>query len=158
MIQYFSFVFLEFLCLNGSDELHHTDQKQILIAILFPRTFSLPSFLYIDNLKPRSFVIFWFYVVLFNAMFCFDSHQAMHQHGCSGCTNPQIFGISPFAPADFEAFSTPNVNPLILRPRALFYRTDCTRRCKFLTHTLNLMLDIQTFMIRNSFEIKKWGS
>ena len=26
--------------------------------------------------------------------------------GCSGCTNPQIFGPSPFAPADFEAFST----------------------------------------------------
>jgi hypothetical protein len=28
------------------------------------------------------------------------------------------------------------VHPLILRPRALFYRTDCTRRSKFLTHTL----------------------
>ena len=133
MIQYFSFVFLEFLCLNGSDELHHTDQKQILIAILFPRTFSLPSFLYIDNLKPRSFVIFWFYVVLFNAMFCFDSHQAMHQHGCSGCTNPQIFGISPFAPADFEASST-------MCTRCFETQSSpgctCTRRSEILTHSL----------------------
>ena len=30
----------------------------------------------------------------------------MCQHGCSGCTNPQIFGTSPFAPADFEDSST----------------------------------------------------
>ena len=28
------------------------------------------------------------------------------------------------------------LHPLILRPRALFDRTDCTRRSKFLTHTL----------------------
>ena len=28
------------------------------------------------------------------------------------------------------------MHPLILSPRALFYRTDCTRRSKFLTHTL----------------------
>ena len=28
------------------------------------------------------------------------------------------------------------LHPLILRLRALFYRTDCTRRCKFLTHAL----------------------
>ena len=28
------------------------------------------------------------------------------------------------------------MHPLILRPRALFYRTDCTRRSKFLTHAL----------------------
>ena len=28
------------------------------------------------------------------------------------------------------------LHPLILRPRALFYRTDCTRRSKFLTHAL----------------------
>ena len=28
------------------------------------------------------------------------------------------------------------VHPLILRPTTLFYRTDCTRRSKFLTHTL----------------------
>ena len=26
----------------------------------------------------------------------------------------------------------------ILRPRALFYKTDCTRRSKFLTHALNM--------------------
>ena len=32
----------------------------------------------------------------------------------SGCTNPQIFETSPFAPADFEAFSTTYVHPLIL--------------------------------------------
>ena len=28
------------------------------------------------------------------------------------------------------------LHPLILRPRALFYSTDCTRRSKFLTHSL----------------------
>ena len=28
------------------------------------------------------------------------------------------------------------MHPLILRSRALFYRTDCTRRFKFLTHAL----------------------
>ena len=28
------------------------------------------------------------------------------------------------------------LHPLILRPRALFYRTDGTRRTKFLTHAL----------------------
>ena len=27
--------------------------------------------------------------------------------------------------------------PLILRPRAIFYRTDCPRRSKFLTHALD---------------------
>ena len=32
--------------------------------------------------------------------------QGMRQHGCSGGTHPEIFGTSPFAPADFEAFST----------------------------------------------------
>ena len=32
--------------------------------------------------------------------------QGMCQHGCSECTNPQIFWTSPFALADFEAFST----------------------------------------------------
>ena len=26
------------------------------------------------------------------------------RHGCSGCTNPQIFRTSPLVPADFEAF------------------------------------------------------
>ena len=49
---------------------------------------------------------------------------------------PQLFGTSAFAPTDFEAFSTTYVHPLILRPRALFYRTDCTRRFKLLTHAL----------------------
>ena len=34
------------------------------------------------------------------------SIQGMHFHGCSGCTNPQIFGTSPFAPDDFEAQSS----------------------------------------------------
>ena len=33
----------------------------------------------------------------------------------------------------------------ILRPRALFYKTDCTRRSKFLTHALNMChLGIET--------------
>ena len=29
------------------------------------------------------------------------------------------------------------MHPLIFRPRTLFYRTDCTRRSKFLTHALS---------------------
>ena len=37
------------------------------------------------------------------------------------------------------------MHPLILRPRALFYRTDCTRRFKFLTHALVL----QTIYVLN---------
>ena len=41
----------------------------------------------------------------------------MRWHGCSGCTNPQIFGTSPFAPADFEASKL--CAPAVLRPRAL---------------------------------------
>ena len=34
------------------------------------------------------------------------TRQGMPWHGCSSCMNPQIFGISPFTPADFEALST----------------------------------------------------
>ena len=56
-------------------------------------------------------------------------------NGCSGWMNPQIFGTSPFAPADFEAFSAIET-PQMLRPRPFFYRTDCTHRSKFLTHAL----------------------
>ena len=43
-------------------------------------------------------------------------NQGMRQHGCSGCTNPQIFGASHFTPVDFEAFST-NVQPLLFQNR-----------------------------------------
>ena len=32
--------------------------------------------------------------------------QGMCLHGSSGCTNPKIFGTSPFAPADIEAHSS----------------------------------------------------
>ena len=32
--------------------------------------------------------------------------QGMRQHRCSECTNPQIYGTSPFAPSDFEAQSS----------------------------------------------------
>ena len=48
-------------------------------------------------------------------------------------------GTSPFAPADFEVFSTIGylLKPADFKtPRALFYRTDCTSRSKFLTHAL----------------------
>ena len=43
---------------------------------------------------------------------------------------------------------------MILRPRALFYRTDCTRRAKFLTHDLGIVwysymfIDIPVVFIR----------
>ena len=32
--------------------------------------------------------------------------RCQNKNLCSGCTNPQIFETSPFAPADFETFST----------------------------------------------------
>ena len=58
--------------------------------------------------------------------------QGMRQHGCSGCTNPQIFGISPYAPADFEASSA-------MCTRCFETQSSpgctCTRRSKFLTHS-----------------------
>ena len=65
-----------------------------------------------------------------------EYRQEIRLHGCRGCTKPQIFGKSPFAHTDFEVFITKYLHPLILRPRALFYRTDYTRRSKFLTHVL----------------------
>ena len=65
--------------------------------------------------------------------FCFLSRQGMRQSGCSGFTNPQIFGTSPFAPADFEASST-------MCTRCFENQSSpgctCTRRSKFLTHFL----------------------
>ena len=60
--------------------------------------------------------------------------QGMRQHGCSGCTNPQIFGISPFALADFETSST-------MCARCIETKSSpgctCTRRSKILTHFLS---------------------
>ena len=57
----------------------------------------------------------------------------MRQCGYSGCTNPQIFGISPFTPADFEASSTMCTCCFETQssPGCTF-----TRRSKFLTHSL----------------------
>ena len=63
---------------------------------------------------------------------------------------------SPFAPADFEAFSTIETRRF-LRPRALFYRTDCTRRSKFLMHALVVYHETKPIWIRvkdKCFEIK----
>ena len=59
--------------------------------------------------------------------------QGMCKHGCSGCMNPQIFGTSPFAPADFEASST-----MCTRCFEIQSSPGCTstRRFKFLTHSL----------------------
>ena len=60
-------------------------------------------------------------------------YKGMRQHGCSGCTNPQIFGTSPFAATDFEASST-------MCTRCFENQSSpgctCTRRSKFLTHSL----------------------
>ena len=60
--------------------------------------------------------------------------QGMRQHGCSECTNPQIFETSTFAPADFEASSTMCTQS---SPGCI-----CTRRSKFPTHSL--LLDSKT--------------
>ena len=71
--------------------------------------------------------------------------QGMQQHGCSGCT--QIFGTSPFAPTDFEASST---------IYQYWFETQsspgcpCTRRSKFLTHSLNY-LKCQAILSQNNF-------
>ena len=43
---------------------------------------------------------------------------------------------------DFEAFSTRYWHLQILKPRALFYRTDCTRRSKFLTRALRYQQNV----------------
>ena len=59
--------------------------------------------------------------------------QGMRWHGCSGCTNPQIFGTSPFAPADFEASSTMCTRCFETQSSTGW---TCTRRSKFLTHSL----------------------
>ena len=82
--------------------------------------------------------------------------QETRQHGCSGCTNPQIF-VTPLilrllalcAPADFETQS--------------YQGCTCTRRSKFLTHSLIMSgkTPIHIFSIFGSktkeFELKKIG-
>ena len=47
------------------------------------------------------------------------------------------------------------VHPLILRPRALFYRTDCTRRSKFLTHALLINVAMTKKFLITKFNCKK---
>ena len=44
---------------------------------------------------------------------------------------------------------------MILRPRALFYRTDCTRRSKFLTHTLHVV--VHTIVRRDGKKLNGLG-
>ena len=51
--------------------------------------------------------------------------QGMRQSGCSGFMNPQIFGTSPFEPADFEACST--IVYILCAPADLQDITFCTR-------------------------------
>ncbi len=82
--------------------------------------------------------------------------------GCPGLSRPVArFWACPVVPLsrDNEGTSVPlsrkvalsrpvgntNWNPRILRPRALFYRTDCTRRSKFLMHAL----EVETSICRN---------
>ena len=60
----------------------------------------------------------------------------LNSYECSWCTNLQVFRTLPFAPMDFETFSTTYMHPMILRPRDLFYRADCTCRSKFLIRAL----------------------
>ena len=55
------------------------------------------------------------------------------ESGCSRCTNPQIFGTSPFAPADFEASSTMCTCCFEIQSSP---GCSCTRRSKVLTHSL----------------------
>ena len=63
-----------------------------------------------------------------------DWSQGMRQRGCM---SPQVFGTSPFAPADFEASST-------MCTRCFETQSSpgctCTRRFKFLTHSLKMQL------------------
>ena len=73
----------------------------------------------------------------------------MSQNGCSGCTNPQIFGTLPFAPADFEASSTMCT---CCFENQKSQGCTCTRRSKFLTHSLKEILVFQraSLIIGNS--------
>ena len=59
--------------------------------------------------------------------------QGMRQSRCSGCTNLQNFGTSPFPPADFEASSTMCTRCFEIQSSP---GCSCTRRSKFLTHSL----------------------
>merc|ERR1712051_1083421 len=70
-----------------------------------------------------------------------EIEKTMHTfHGCSGCTNPQIFGISPFAPADFEASSTMCTCCFETQSSP---GCNCTRRSEFLKHSLTCVLILE---------------
>ena len=64
--------------------------------------------------------------------------------GVEGCMNPQIFGTSAFAPADFEVSNT-------MCTRCFETQSSpgctCTRRSKFLTHSLPLTTPLKTFLL-----------
>jgi hypothetical protein len=49
---------------------------------------------------------FFFLLYVIKMSLCRECVSTGAAGSCSGCTNLQIFGMSPFAPADFEAFST----------------------------------------------------
>ena len=62
---------------------------------------------------------------------------------CGKCVSTSAAGAKPkdllgitFGTHRFWGFSTMYMHPKILRPRALFYRTDCTPSFKFITHAL----------------------
>ena len=77
----------------------------------------------------------------------------MRQHECSGCTNPQIIGTSPFAPADFKASSTMCTRCFETQSSS---GCTCTRRSKFLTHSLSqVMVMLNNYMLTKGILIKK---
>ena len=53
------------------------------------------------------------------------------------CSNRECVSTGAVGEQTCRSLGHHLLHPMILRPRALFYRTDCTHISKFLTHTLN---------------------
>ena len=65
------------------------------------QNYSTPKCLLFSQGFRDSFLLDWS-----GSMYYFTNPKLMQQGMCSGCTNLQIFGASPFAPADFEVQSS----------------------------------------------------
>ena len=79
----------------------------------------------------------------------------MRQNGCSGCTNPQIFGTSPFAPPDFEASSTMCTRCFETQSSS---GCTCTHRSKILLHSLKNLGRFYKVPFKSLLRVQiKWG-
>ena len=131
------FLLLRHFCRNGLLSLNFVfSTSQLNLVVFFENIFIGWSFLpytrnklqFVEQNKEQKSSILATYSI-----------QGMRQHGCSGCTHPQIFGTSPFVPADFEASSTMCTCCFETQssPGCTCTRT---RRSKILTHSLPYVL------------------